>query len=241
MAMMKDESTDLGPGMVFVCGTLMRGEPRHDLIRKHGPTLLVLAEAPGRLVEAQGEPLLVDSNDGPRQLALGAAAIPCDGDPQRTSRRTPGVPQIVQGEVVSCGDFDGLVEALDHLFSFHGPGREENLHERREVWVGMRDGKSRSAWAYFCVKPPAGAVLIPSGDWRAHRETRQAFLRALVKGHCGRAEKGTAKKLARWVCWWPKDLDAEAAKLLPLADALGRRDFSERQLAQITGKWAVEV
>jgi hypothetical protein len=62
-----------------------------------------------------------------------------------------------------------------------------------------------------------------------------------VKGHCGRAEKGTAKKLARWVCWWPKDLDAEAAKLLPLADALERRDFSERQLAQITGKWAVEV
>jgi gamma-glutamylcyclotransferase (GGCT)/AIG2-like uncharacterized protein YtfP len=199
---------------VFVYGTLMRGEPLHDLVRKHDAELVIMAEAPGRLFEVDGHPVLVEP-DGPHQF--------------------------VRGELLSCRDFGGLQRELELLHENRAPIGSAPLCVRKLVPVGMMDGHERRAWAFVCKQPPAGATPIPSGDWREHRGTRKAFLQEVVRAHCGRATSGIAHRLLADFMGSPADRKVAERKLLPLAEALGRGDFSERELAQVTGRWAVEV
>jgi gamma-glutamylcyclotransferase (GGCT)/AIG2-like uncharacterized protein YtfP len=199
---------------VFVFGTLMRGEPMHDLVRKHGLELAILAEVRGRLYEVDGRPVLVLSDD-PKEW--------------------------VHGELIRCRDREGLFRELQVVHESRVPVAAVPACRRELVAVGMMDGHVREGWAYVCDEPPPGAVPIPSGDWREHRGTRKAFLKALVRAHCGRSERRIARELARLLSIGPEDVKARSESLLPLADGLEREAFSERQLAQITDKWAVEV
>ena len=199
---------------VFVFGTLVRGEPLHDVLRKHGLELAVLAEVRGRLYEVDGRPVLVLS-DHPKEW--------------------------VHGELIRCRDREGLFRELEVVHESRVPVAAVHPCRRELVAVGMMDGHVREGWAYICQEPPPGGSLIPSGDWREHRGTRQAFLKALVRAHCGRSERRIARDLARWLSLGPEDVKARSEALLPLPEALGRGDFSERELAQITGKWAVDV
>ena len=95
----------------------------------------------------------------------------------------------------------------------------------------------RKAWTYVLADPTQGTP-IPSRDWRAHRGTRQSFLEALAQAHCGANEEAIARHLATRTGLVPAaSVEAETAKLLPIAAALARGDISERQLAQASGRW----
>jgi hypothetical protein len=74
-----------------------------------------------------------------------------------------------------------------------------------------------------------------------HRGTRRRLLEALVRGHCGADERAVARALVGGYPMPPADFNEAVTEILPLAAALERGAFSERELAMASGKWAVEV
>lgn len=202
------------PGGIFVYGTLMRGETRYGILREFGVECALLADTPGRLLDLGTFPGLVpDEKDG----------------------------RFVRGELIRCRDHERLLRRLDEIEGFRGPGREDNLFERKVVPVGMLDGHVREAWAYVYARPAGGAPVIASGDWREYRGTRQRVLRAIVRGHCGGDEQAVARALVRSYPTPPTDFHEAVEEILPLAEAFERGAFSERELAMASGRWAVEI
>ncbi|MFD4128639.1 gamma-glutamylcyclotransferase family protein [Streptomyces globisporus] len=130
----------------FVYGTLLPGEPNHDLFlrgRTAGERPAVLPRA--LLYDGPGYPYAIEGHGRVHGTLLVAA---------------PGV----------YGELLGL---LDHLEEFLGPGHPRNLYERvvREVELpGTGDGGSVRAWVYLAATAVTrslrtGGVLIPEGRW----------------------------------------------------------------------------
>ncbi len=130
----------------FVYGTLLPGEPNHDLFlrgRTAGERPAVLPRA--LLYDGPGYPYAIEGHGRVHGTLLVAA---------------PGV----------YGELLGL---LDHLEEFLGPGHPRNLYERvvREVELpGTGDGSSVRAWVYLAATAVTrslrtGGVLIPEGRW----------------------------------------------------------------------------
>ncbi|MFH9691533.1 gamma-glutamylcyclotransferase family protein [Streptomyces sp. NPDC017413] len=147
----------------FVYGTLLPGEPNHDLFlrgRTAGERPAVLPRA--LLYEGPGYPYAIEGHGRVHGTLLIAA---------------PGV----------YGELLGL---LDHLEEFLGPGHPRNLYERvvREVELPARStarataeageagepGESVRAWVYLAATAVTrslrtGGVLIPEGRWTTGR------------------------------------------------------------------------
>ncbi|MFH9132789.1 gamma-glutamylcyclotransferase family protein [Streptomyces sp. NPDC017524] len=140
----------------FVYGTLLPGEPNHDLFlrgRTAGERPAVLPRA--LLYEGPGYPYAIEGHGRVHGTLLIAA---------------PGV----------YGELLGL---LDHLEEFLGPGHPRNLYERvvREVELPARStaeagepGESVRAWVYLAATAVTrslrtGGVLIPEGRWSTGR------------------------------------------------------------------------
>ncbi|MFJ2433732.1 gamma-glutamylcyclotransferase family protein [Streptomyces anulatus] len=134
----------------FVYGTLLPGEPNHDLFlrgRTAGERPAVLPRA--LLYDGPGYPYAIEGHGRVHGTLLVAA---------------PGI----------YGELLGL---LDHLEEFLGPGHPRNLYERvvREVELpaqGASDGGEESvrAWVYLAAAAVTrslrtGGVLIPEGRW----------------------------------------------------------------------------
>ncbi|WP_367572867.1 gamma-glutamylcyclotransferase family protein [Streptomyces globisporus] len=130
----------------FVYGTLLPGEPNHDLFlrgRTAGERPAVLPRA--LLYDGPGYPYAIEGHGRVHGTLLVAA---------------PGV----------YGELLGL---LDHLEEFLGPGHPRNLYERvvREVELpGTGDGGSVRAWVYLAANAVTrslrtGGVRIPEGRW----------------------------------------------------------------------------
>jgi gamma-glutamylcyclotransferase (GGCT)/AIG2-like uncharacterized protein YtfP len=137
----------------FVYGTLLPGEPNHDLFlrgRTAGERPAVLPRA--LLYEGPGYPYAIDGHGRVYGTLLVAA---------------PGV----------YGELLGL---LDHLEEYLGPGHPRNLYERvvREVEPPAEgapgaDGSVR-AWVYLAATAVTrslrtGGVLVPGGRWAPGR------------------------------------------------------------------------
>ncbi|MFE2973877.1 gamma-glutamylcyclotransferase family protein [Streptomyces sp. NPDC059258] len=129
----------------FVYGTLLPGEPNHDLFlrgRTAGERPAVLPRA--LLYDGPGYPYAIEGHGRVHGTLLVAA---------------PGV----------YGELLGL---LDHLEEFLGPGHPRNLYERvvREVELpGAGEGSVR-AWVYLAATAVTrslrtGGVPIPEGRW----------------------------------------------------------------------------
>lgn len=101
---------------VFVFGTLMRGEPLHDVLRKHGLELGILAEVPGRLYEVDGRPVLVLSDD-PKER--------------------------VPGELIRCRDREGLCRAFQVVHESRVPVAAVPPCRRELLAAGTMDGHVR--------------------------------------------------------------------------------------------------
>ncbi|MFD5199742.1 gamma-glutamylcyclotransferase family protein [Streptomyces sp. NPDC058375] len=133
----------------FVYGTLLPGEPNHDLFlrgRTAGERPAVLPRA--LLYDGPGYPYAIEGHGRVHGTLLVAA---------------PGV----------YGELLGL---LDHLEEFLGPGHPRNLYERvvREVELpgpgASVPGESAQAWVYLAATAVTrslrtGGVLIPEGRW----------------------------------------------------------------------------
>ncbi|MEU8669366.1 MULTISPECIES: gamma-glutamylcyclotransferase family protein [Streptomyces] len=133
----------------FVYGTLLPGEPNHDLFlrgRTAGERPAVLPRA--LLYDGPGYPYAIEGHGRVHGTLLVAA---------------PGI----------YGELLGL---LDHLEEFLGPGHPRNLYERvvREVDLpaqGASDGgEPVRAWVYLAAAAVTrslrtGGVLIPEGRW----------------------------------------------------------------------------
>ncbi|MGW1295986.1 gamma-glutamylcyclotransferase family protein [Streptomyces sp. NPDC002533] len=127
----------------FVYGTLLPGEPNHDLFlrgRTTGERPAVLPRA--LLYDGPGYPYAIEGHGRVHGTLLVAA---------------PGV----------YGELLGL---LDHLEEFLGPGHPRNLYERvvREVELPGEDPVQ--AWVYLAATAVTrslrtGGVLIPEGRW----------------------------------------------------------------------------
>ncbi len=137
----------------FVYGTLLPGEPNHDLFlrgRTAGERPAVLPRA--LLYDGPGYPYAIDGHGRVHGTLLVAA---------------PGV----------YGELLGL---LDHLEEFLGPGHPRNLYERvvREVELpgqgASEAGEPARAWVYLAAAAVTrslrtGGVLIPGGRWTTGR------------------------------------------------------------------------
>jgi gamma-glutamylcyclotransferase (GGCT)/AIG2-like uncharacterized protein YtfP len=210
----RGEQSSAGTTQVFVCGTLMRGEVRHGVVREHQVKSMLLAETPGRLLDLGEFPALVPA-EKPKARVL--------------------------GELVTCRDGEGLLQRLDAVEGFRGFGRADNLFRRTIFSIGMMDGHEREAWTYVYARPAEHARPIPSGDWREHRGVRSQFLERLVGGHCAADELSLARALLRTYPIPPEDEDEALREILPLAKALERGALSERELSFASGKCTVEV
>ncbi|MFJ6612640.1 gamma-glutamylcyclotransferase family protein [Streptomyces sp. NPDC091289] len=137
----------------FVYGTLLPGEPNHDLFlrgRTAGERPAVLPRA--LLYDGPGYPYAIDGHGRVHGTLLVAA---------------PGV----------YGELLGL---LDHLEEYLGPGHPRNLYERvvREVELPAEGapatGGSVRAWVYLAATAVTrslrtGGVLVPGGRWTTGR------------------------------------------------------------------------
>ncbi|MEU9929223.1 gamma-glutamylcyclotransferase family protein [Streptomyces sp. WAC00303] len=137
----------------FVYGTLLPGEPNHDLFlrgRTAGERPAVLPRA--LLYDGPGYPYAIEGHGRVHGTLLVAA---------------PGI----------YGELLGL---LDHLEEFLGPGHPRNLYERvvREVELPVQGapdgGEPVRAWVYLAAAAVTrslrtGGVLIPEGRWTTGR------------------------------------------------------------------------
>ena len=203
---------DDGPDAVFVYGTLMRGQCRHAALGS--PECILQATAFGRLYDLGSYPGLLEPT--------------CHED-------------RVEGEFVRVKDIRSVLDRLDQIEGYAGPGRvADSLFRRERIQVDVGDGRVRWAWTYVYNRP--ADKRIPSGNWRKHQGTWEAFLERLTAKHCGNKEGEIAWSLAGRMpfCFNP-DRKAVAQSLLPLSRALRDGILSERRLAQATGCWAVRL
>jgi gamma-glutamylcyclotransferase (GGCT)/AIG2-like uncharacterized protein YtfP len=198
----------------FLYGTLMRGESRFGLLESFGIKCILLAEGYGRLVNLGQFPGLAASSE---------------------SR------EMVCGEFMRFDDVEGVTQELDRVEGFRGfDDSAGSLYRRQLVQVDVGEGRIRTAWTY-CFAGEAGThPVIPSGDWREHRGCRGDFLRRLALEHAADHEAELAGSIAStYPHAMAEDREAVVHSLLPLADAVRRREVSERRLAQASGRWAV--
>jgi gamma-glutamylcyclotransferase (GGCT)/AIG2-like uncharacterized protein YtfP len=201
---------------IFVYGTLLRNEARAHILHQCGVKCVLLAETPGTLWDLGAYPA----------LSLG------EFNHQR----------LVSGEFVRVSNINKALRILDSVEGFSRVGDERNLYERRLITVGMCDGHMRRAWTYVWAGATTGLTAIPSGDWRHHLGRRDAFYSELIAAHSRGREREIAQFLAnRHLFTAVEEVDSEAEKLLPLDVSLRKKAFSERELAQVTGKWAVMI
>ncbi|MDT0493479.1 gamma-glutamylcyclotransferase family protein [Streptomyces griseus] len=133
----------------FVYGTLLPGEPNHDLFlrgRTAGERAAVLPRA--LLYDGPGYPYAIDGHGRVHGILLTAA---------------PGV----------YGELLGL---LDHLEEYLGPGHPRNLYERvvREVELPGEEPPVTRAWVYLAAAAVTRSLrtsgsVIAEGRWITRR------------------------------------------------------------------------
>lgn len=129
---------------VFVYGTLMRGESRHEAIRRHGPRETVRAQAAGRLHATEADYPMLDVHEHR------------EGD-------------VVHGEYMGFRDTGSVLETLDEIEDFSGYTRDGNEYVRTLVEVDTGHSMKRLAWTYIAANRLMIGERIESGCWRTHR------------------------------------------------------------------------
>jgi len=127
----------------FVYGTLLRGESRHGVIRRHAPDAIVAATCPGRLVDLGSYPGMLLAQAGRPSTVHG---------------------ELVRFPVATLGAAVGRLDATEDFRGFDAAG---SLYVRRLVRVSAADGTAPLAWTYFYRGDVGAARAIASGDWRA--------------------------------------------------------------------------
>lgn len=141
----------------------------------------------------------------------------------------------VAGDFYRSKDIGGLLEQLDLIESFHGFGRSDNLFRRtlRKAHVG--GGKERLSWVYFICADDL--MRSPGQDWRAECDRFHSFREAVIQAHA--EADGFYEQLTRMMSWFntAPEQSIPAYNFQSVRDDLERGALSERELAQVSGKW----
>lgn len=141
--------------------------------------------------------------------------------------------KMVQGEFCRFSNVSDAFNDLDAVEGFKGYVSLNNLFIRTIIHVGMLDGRIRTAWVYVWWSSNVTEPIIKSNDWREHNKTKDSILRKILAKHI--LDSDEADILTRIQNDWssPKHND--------LVSAFTNSLISERRLAQVTGKWCVEI
>lgn len=129
---------------VFVYGTLMRGESRHEAIRQHDPQETFRARAPGRLHATAADYPMLDVHEHHER-------------------------DVVHGEYMSFRDTGPVLGTLDEIEVFSGYANDGNEYVRTLVEVETGYSTRRLAWTYIVGNRSMIGERIESGCWRTHR------------------------------------------------------------------------
>jgi len=140
----RNEAGEPEVGGVFVYGTLMRGESRHEAIRRHDPEQTLLARAPGRLHATAADYPMLDVHQHHET-------------------------DMVHGEFMSFRDTGPVLETLDEIEVFSGYASDDNEYVRTLVEVDTGHPTKRLAWTYVVADRSLITERIESGCWRTHR------------------------------------------------------------------------
>jgi len=126
---------------VFVYGTLMRGECRHQSLQADAEILHALpAKTKGRLLDLGAFPGLVPAVEQGEQVV---------------------------GEYYRVMDIGLTLGTLDQIEEFRGYGIEGSLYTRVLAQLDTETGATQVAWTYHLSEIPPSATVIPSGSWRS--------------------------------------------------------------------------
>lgn len=115
--------------LLFVYGTLRRGETRHDQIQEHGGVWAASGRAPGRLHDHGAFPGML-----PEQSAA------------------------TFGEVYRFDDIATALKWLDIIEGFRGYGRSGSLFRRTLIDVQNLMGETMLCWAYAIIEPKGDLI-----------------------------------------------------------------------------------
>ena len=130
---------------VFVYGTLMRGECRHQSLQEDAEVHCTRpARTSGRLLDLDAFPGLI-----------------------------PAVQQGEQvlGEYYQVADIGRTLGILDEIEEFRGYGVPGSLYTRVLARVDVGAGVPQMAWTYHLAEIPSAASVIQSGSWRGRAQS----------------------------------------------------------------------
>jgi gamma-glutamylcyclotransferase (GGCT)/AIG2-like uncharacterized protein YtfP len=229
---------------IFIYGSLMRGESRAEIIRRFEPTCWILGQVAGyNLYDLGSFPAAVPAahreTDGPivpdwlpEDVLLKQGGLSADSDVMRK--------MCLQGEFVRVERQEELLQELDRIEGYFPDRPEDSLFRRVLEEVDLHDGRVREAWMYVYNGAPDGTRIF-SLDWREHRGIREETLRRIALGHFhGQVSHVKERILERdvWARHHNPQVTMEEAFGSPERLLLDYR-FSERKLAQCSGRWTV--
>lgn len=135
------------PFKMFVYGTLMKGFRNYDISIKGHEVSMVPARTRGKLWHL------------------------CDGD-YPAMKEGGG---WVYGELVEVDDFSKMIDIIDDIEDYFGPGDPNNEYDRILVPVEITNtGELELAYAYFYRPDNIGseenpAIALPEGSWKAFK------------------------------------------------------------------------
>ena len=124
------------PDALFLYGTLMRGQTRHELVQRYDPVSIEPATVGGRLLRVDWYPGLVADGAG-----------------------------RVTGELFRFRELDRVFAELDPYEDFEGYDALDSLY-CRALAKAHSAGESVLCWTYTYLGPRGGLPVIVSGDWR---------------------------------------------------------------------------
>jgi gamma-glutamylcyclotransferase (GGCT)/AIG2-like uncharacterized protein YtfP len=137
---------------LFVYGTLMRGECRHN-----------------QLAEFLREPIVSPAFVNGRLYDCGHfPALELSGQPTAAEPGTNTAPRV-SGELVAVSRIATVLEGLDAIEGFDGFGSGTSLYRRVLCRCRTAVGRPVLAWTYVAANPLPESRRIPSGCWRTHK------------------------------------------------------------------------
>ncbi len=187
----------------------MRGESRFDILEEFGIKNTLLASTSGKLLDLGRFPGMIRGSG------------------------------FVMGERIRVNNIHAALEVLDQVEGYRGEGREGSLYTRQlvDVDVGANSGPIGVGLLYH--RHPDLRRIIPSGDWRVHRNTQDEFLDKLIRKHWSGSEQDLAMAIAKKSFTMATDHARIAKSLLPIRKAIKEQRITERDLVFVSKKFVV--
>lgn len=144
----------------------------------------------------------------------------------------------VCGDLVRFADVEPVLREVDQVEGFGGWGQRDNLYRRILIDADVGDGDTHPAWSYEYQGDGPGRA-IASGCWRHATGCSEEVFSAIAAGHGDPDE--LLRKMADVRSIPAKGFDEFRARHTPLWAALAEWRLSEQDLAQASGRRAVEI